>query len=148
MQLMRDPCCTYPRFYGSVRMHKCLFLGWNKRKRFCCYLHEEEGHSICLKGPGKLHIFYFSLYLRHLSAVFMVLEKQMVTFPTSYANILDIVYLLHYICILWIYTATENKLKILHAAFGKCNIHTWNIFFSAPLCLIYSLGRNSFRLRR
>lgn len=23
---------------------------------------------------------------------------------------------------------------------------TWNIFFSAPLCFIYSLGRNSFRL--
>lgn len=29
-----------------------------------------------------------------------------------------------------------------------CNVHTWNIFFSDPLCLMYSLGRNSFRLRR
>lgn len=26
--------------------------------------------------------------------------------------------------------------------------HTWNIFFSAPLCLMYSLGKNSFRLEK
>lgn len=26
--------------------------------------------------------------------------------------------------------------------------HTWNIFFSAPLCLMYSLGKNSFRLQK
>lgn len=26
--------------------------------------------------------------------------------------------------------------------------HTWNIFFSAPLCFMYSLGRNSFRLEK
>lgn len=26
--------------------------------------------------------------------------------------------------------------------------HTWNIFFSEPLCLVYSFGRNSFRLHR
>lgn len=39
------------------------------------YLHEKEGHSICLEGPSKLHILYFSFYLRHLSTVFMFLEN-------------------------------------------------------------------------
>lgn len=38
-------------------------------------------------------------------------------------------------------TCKQNLAKWQH-------VHTWNIFFSAPLCLMYSLGRNSFRLQK
>lgn len=41
-----------------------------------------------------------------------------------------------------------NTSSHLNAAFDQSNEHTWNIFFSAPLCLVYSFGRNSFRLQR
>lgn len=40
----------------------------------------------------------------------------------------------------------SNTLFSLNVTFEQCNVHTWNIFFSDPLCLMYSLGRNSFRL--
>lgn len=46
--------------------------------------------------------------------------------------------------VLWI-LATIDCLHIIPI---KCNTHTWNIFFSDPLCLVYSFGKNSFRLQR
>lgn len=41
-----------------------------------------------------------------------------------------------------------NTFAPLNAAFRRGRAHTWNIFFSDPLCLVYSFGKNSFRLRR
>lgn len=48
------------------------------------------------------------------------------------------------ILVLWI-PATIGCLHIIPI---KCDAHTWNIFFSDPLCLAYSFGKNSFRLWR
>lgn len=39
--------------------------------------------------------------------------------------------------------------RVWSISFKKKNSdHTWNTFFSAPLCFMYSLGRNSFRLEK
>lgn len=52
-----------------------LFTGVDSCAFFSAYLHQEEGHSVRLQGPGELHILHFCLDLCHLSAVCMVLHK-------------------------------------------------------------------------
>lgn len=51
-------------------------------------------------------------------------------------------YVIH---VLWI----PATIGCLHIIAIKCgDARTWNIFFSDPLCLVYSFGKNSFRLQR
>lgn len=40
------------------------------------HLHQEEGHSVRLQGPGELHILHFCLDLCHLATVFMLLDRE------------------------------------------------------------------------
>ncbi len=44
--------------------------------------------------------------------------------------------------------AVSNTCFTLNVTLEQENEHTWNTFFSDPLCLMYSFGRNSFRLWR
>lgn len=131
---------------------------------FSAYLDQKEGHSICLQGPGELHILHFCLNLCHLSTVFMFLDKQhQLHLPLLRCN--TVCYILHYMMWCFVFSqfmaqqrtnycyshglpTVSNTLFSLNATLEHRNAHTWNIFFSDPLCLMYSLGRNSFRLWR
>lgn len=88
-------------------------------------LDQEEGDTICPQRPRQFDIFHFSFDLRHFATVLVLLKERGVMCWASE----------HCLC--------NHLMK--HLSKAQCN-QTWNIFFSAPLCFIYSLGRNSFRL--
>lgn len=142
-----------------------LFLSFTLTNGFNSYLDQEEGHSICLQGPGKLHILHFCLNLCHLSTVFMVLDKRQQLYLHLFRLIIMYVMCCITLSMCFIFChfmpqqrtnyynshgppTVSNTWFSLNATFEQRNVHTWNIFFSDPLCLMYSLGRNSFRLRR
>lgn len=132
---------------------------------FSSYLHQEEGHAVRLQGPGELHILHFCLDLRHLATVFMFLDRdhQSHLHPSITTYCMLCVDVMRSTCFQFCQFISQqrtnyynshgpptvsNTLFPLNATFEQCNVHTWNIFFSDPLCLVYSFGRNSFRLQR
>lgn len=102
---------------------------WCLINMFSTYLHQEEGDAVCAQRPGQFDIFHFCFYLCHFSTVFVFLQMKLHLHDSTY----QAVDLLLHECPVSLSREQRNR--------------TWKIFFSAPLCLMYSLGRNSFRLK-
>lgn len=49
------------------------------------HLHQEEGHTICPKGPGQFDILDFGFYFAHLSTVLVLLQKRQRQGPVTAA---------------------------------------------------------------
>lgn len=92
------------------------------------YLDQEEGDAVRPQRARQLDVFHFGFDLSHLSAVFVLLRvrenKRSADERLLPARIAVII-------------CATNNWKVPR---------TWKTFFSAPLCLMYSFGRNSFRL--
>lgn len=96
------------------------------------YFDEEEGDAVCPQRPSQFHVFHFSFDLRHFPTVVVLLRVGLNTYSASEQ-------LVH----------NCEMSRVWSISFKKKNSdHTWNTFFSAPLCFMYSLGRNSFRLEK
>lgn len=127
------PACSYPSF-SPVRERQDLFCELilmtfkicvfsNCFKRYFSHLDQKEWHTVGFKRPGQLHVADFSLDFSHVLTVFVSLQEQM----------------------------QENKSSFILENCQSCTPHsltlcTWKILFS-PLFLMYSLGRNSFKLQ-
>lgn len=149
-------CFNYFQNLPHFRLNVSLFLGsmifslnkmvhwhfiemlyfWNVAEIHAClttYFDQEEGDAIRPQRPCQFDIFHFCFDFCHLSTVFVILQIGSNMYSVS-------AQLVHNCQTSWMWNNQH-----VHFLNEQCD-HTWNTFFSAPLCFMYSLGRNSFRL--